>query len=187
MMKPPPARCAGSLRLALAGLALACAAGGAQADPPAVIDSNSIIRSLSPAAGTTTRGFTVEARSSAAAGSGGGGGGGKVNLDIRFANDSNQLTPAADAQLSQLGAALNAPALAQARFLIAGHTSATGDPKHNQQLSEHRARAVRTYLLEHFSIAPQRIETRGYGSSHPLPQYAPTAQEQRRVEISTLP
>jgi outer membrane protein OmpA-like peptidoglycan-associated protein len=170
--------------LVLAVLATCVRCGQVYADPPAVIDTSSIVRGLTPA-GPTTRGFEVEARTTQPAPAAAGGG--KVNLDIRFANDSNQLTPAAHEQLAQLGAALNSPALAHARFQIAGHTSATGDPRHNQQLSENRARAVRAYLLQQFGIAPERIEATGFGASHPLPQYAPTALQQRRVEISTLP
>jgi outer membrane protein OmpA-like peptidoglycan-associated protein len=108
-------------------------------------------------------------------------------LDIRFANDSNRLTQAAHAQLAQLAAALKSPELASSRFLIAGHTSATGSPEHNLRLSEARAQAVRAYLLKRFNIAPGRIEASGFGASHPLPDVAPDALEQRRVEISTLP
>lgn len=169
--------------MVLAVLATLLRCGPGHAEPPAVVDSNSIVRGLTPA-GATTRGFAVEARNTQPSPAPGAG---KVNLDIRFGNDSNQLTPAAHAQLAQLGAALNSPALSKTRFQIAGHTSATGNAQHNQQLSESRARAVRAYLLEHFGIAPDRIEATGFGSSHPLPQYAPTAVQQRRVEISTLP
>jgi len=168
--------------LVLAVLATSLQCGLGHTEPPAVIDSGSIVRSLTPA-GPTTRGFAVEARNTQPAA----GGAGKVSLDIRFGNDSDQLTAATHAQLAQLGDALNAPALAHARFQIAGHTSATGDARHNQQLSENRARAVRAYLLEHSGIAPERIEATGFGASRPLPQYAPTALQQRRVEISTLP
>jgi len=158
-------------------------AGGAAvlADPPAVVDSQSIVRSLRPA--PATRGLRVEARPSGGTVSGGH----EVNLDIRFASDSDRLTEAAHAQLEQLGTALISPELAHARFRVAGHTSATGSAAHNLRLSQARARAVRTYLLEHFSIAPERIEATGYGSSRPLPNFPPNALQQRRVEISALP
>jgi len=173
-------------------LPLAALAGGvpAPADAQAVVDSQSIVRSLrAPAA--ATRGLVVEPR--AAAGSGESShpaavaGERKVALDIRFASDSDRLTPAAHAQLEQLGAALNSPELTRTRFLIAGHTSATGSAEHNLHLSQARARAVRSYLLEHFSIAPERIEATGYGSARPLPGLSPNALQQRRVEISALP
>ncbi len=163
---------------------------GAPADPPAVVDSQSIVRSLRPA--PATRGLIVAPRTSggsASAASPGAAGSNerKVTLDIRFTSDSDRLTAAAHAQLDQLGAALNSPELAHSRFLIAGHTSATGPAEHNLHLSQARARSVRAYLLERFRIAPDRIEASGYGSSRPLPDFPRNALQQRRVEISTLP
>jgi outer membrane protein OmpA-like peptidoglycan-associated protein len=153
--------------------------------PPSVVDSQTIVRSLKPAGTTMTRGFEITAKTPA--GSEAGGGSGKINLDIRFANDSNQLTQAAQDQLAALGMALNSPDLAQAKFLIAGHTSATGSAEHNQRLSQARAQSVRSYLVQRFKIAPGRISATGYGSSKPLPNFAPAALQQRRVEIITLP
>src|ERR1700740_2867497 len=131
-------------------LALIGSAGAVWAEPRAVVDSQSIVRSLRPA-GPATRGLTVAARPEPGAGH-------KITLDIRSANDSDRLTEAAHAQLAELGAALESPELARARFLIAGHTSASGAPAHNRRLSEARARSVRGYLLQRFHIAPQRLE-----------------------------
>ncbi|MBV8497579.1 MAG: OmpA family protein [Gammaproteobacteria bacterium] len=173
---------------AFSGLLLLGSTGsvGLRADPPAVLDSQSIVRSLKPA--PVTRGLVVAARPP-----GGGTASGvvseqhKVNLDIRFASDSDRLTESAHSQLEQLGTALNSPELARARFLIAGHTSASGSAAHNLRLSQARARAVRAYLLEHFRLAPERIEATGYGSARPLPDFPPNALQQRRVEISALP
>ena len=169
-------------------------AAAAQSHPQTVIDSQSIVRSLSAPA-PVTRGLIVAPRATAgSAGSGAAGGAAsvatgehKVALDIRFASDSDHLTAAAHAQLEQLGIALKSPELARTRFMIAGHTSATGSAQHNLRLSQARARAVRTYLLEHFEIAPERIEATGYGSSRPLPDFPPNALQQRRVEVSALP
>ncbi len=160
-----------------------------RADPPAVIDSQSIVRSLAPpAAHATTRALSIEPRTSNAGASGGGPPGERrIDLDIRFGNDSHQLSPAAHAQLEQLGVALSSPELAHSRFRIAGHTSSSGAAEHNLRLSESRARAVRQYLIEHSAIAPERLEAVGFGASRPLPDFAPDALEQRRVEISTLP
>jgi OmpA-OmpF porin, OOP family len=163
----------------------------AVADPPAVVDSQTIVRSLSSPA-PLTRGLVVAARTPAGTGAAdaaaeAASGERRVTLDIRFANDSDQLTHAAHAQLEQLGTALNSPELTRSRFLIAGHTSATGSATHNLRLSEARARAVRAYLLERFQIAPGRIEATGYGSSRPLPDFPANALQQRRVEITALP
>lgn len=72
----------------------------------------------------------------------------------------------------------------QRSVLIEGFADSTGSAAHNQQLSERRANAVRTALLD-LGIAPERIATRGYGEAYPL---APNNTEQnrqlnRRVEI----
>lgn len=176
------------LKAATAFLTLAAAPLLLAQEPPAgVVDSNTIIRSLKPGH-VATRGLTIESKASSDAPTGGGAGGsGHINLDIRFGNDSDRLTQATQTQLAALGGALSSPELANAKFLIAGHTSATGSAEHNKKLSEGRARSVRSYLIEHFHIAPQRIEATGYGSSRPLPDYPPAALQQRRVEIVTLP
>jgi outer membrane protein OmpA-like peptidoglycan-associated protein len=155
--------------------------GAALGDPPAtLIDSQRIIHSLQATPSSNTRALVVAQRPTAPDSH-------RVTLDIRFANDSDRLTEAAHAQLAELGTALTSAELAHARFLIAGHTSATGAAEHNQHLSESRARAVRSYLVEHFHIEPQRLASAGYGASQPLPDFPPSALEQRRVEISTLP
>jgi OmpA-OmpF porin, OOP family len=179
----PPACAARTLLLCLAA---AAASPGAGADAPAVVDSASIVRSLS-APPVSTRGFVVEERPGTPAAAPAAASSGKISLDIRFGNDSNRLSPEATAQLAQLGAALNSPTLAHTRFLIAGHTSATGDPRHNQALSEGRARTVRTYLVDHYAVDARRLEAAGFGASRPLPQYPGSAVQQRRVEVSALP
>ena len=168
-------------------LLVTTAAGIALADPPGIVDSQSIVRSLTPSSaarpassGQTTRGIEVAARP-------GSGAPHKVDLDIQFGNNSAQLNEPTHAQLAELGKALNSPELSHARFLIAGHTSATGSAAYNLRLSRSRAQAVRTYLLQTFSISPDRLEATGYGSSRPLSQYPPEAVQQRRVEITTLP
>jgi OmpA-OmpF porin, OOP family len=65
-------------------------------------------------------------------------------------------------------------------FVIEGHTDLSGSPQHNQTLSEHRAEAVKRYLVEH-GIAADRLTTVGYGSSRPLTtDPSPTAQAMNR-------
>jgi outer membrane protein OmpA-like peptidoglycan-associated protein len=109
-----------------------------------------------------------------------------IDRDIPFPNGSARVTSAADRQLAQLGAALTARELQGARFRIAGHTSATGSSSRNQQLSEARAQAVRTYLLRRYQISPERLIATGFGATRLLPQFAPDADRQRRVEVSAL-
>jgi outer membrane protein OmpA-like peptidoglycan-associated protein len=184
-MSRPQAKCCAARRCAASLLPLLLAAGLALSaePPPQELDSQSIVRGLG--GGVSTRGLEVVAKPSSQAA--GDGGVHKIDLDIRFGNDSDKITAAAQSQLTQLGRALSSPQLAHYHFLIAGHTSATGSQAHNQRLSELRARAVRSYLIERFKIAPGRIDATGYGSSRPLPGFAPEALQQRRVEVSALP
>lgn len=185
-MSRPHANCSAARRrgVLLPYLLLLVGLPAAAEPPPQELDSQSIVRGLGGGA-VSTRGLEVAAKPASAAAAGDATH--KIDLDIRFANDSEQITAPAQSQLAQLGRALSSAALAHYRFLIAGHTSATGSRQHNQRLSELRARAVRSYLLEHFKIAPQRIDATGYGSSRPLPGFAPEALQQRRVEVSALP
>jgi len=53
------------------------------------------------------------------------------------------------------------------RVQISGHTSASGSAKYNQKLSERRAKAAKSYLVQEGGIAPVRIATIGYGETRP--------------------
>jgi OOP family OmpA-OmpF porin len=50
---------------------------------------------------------------------------------------------------------------------IQGHTDNKGGPDYNKRLSDLRAAAVRTYLIEH-GIASDRLTSHGYGLERPL-------------------
>jgi outer membrane protein OmpA-like peptidoglycan-associated protein len=67
---------------------------------------------------------------------------------------------------------------ASVRIRIEGHTDSAGNARHNQQLSEARANAVRDYLVAH-GIDAGRIETVGYGGARPV---APNDTEAGRAE-----
>jgi len=70
------------------------------------------------------------------------------------------------------------------RVMIEGFTDSTGDADYNQGLSERRALAVRTALLEK-GIKFDRIEFRGYGEEYPVATNDTAAgrQRNRRIEI----
>jgi outer membrane protein OmpA-like peptidoglycan-associated protein len=53
------------------------------------------------------------------------------------------------------------------RIEVGGHTDNVGGDADNQKLSEQRANAVRTFLLEH-GIAAERVVAKGYGESKPV-------------------
>ena len=72
----------------------------------------------------------------------------------------------------------------QHNVLIEGFTDSTGNTSHNQELSDRRANAVRTALLD-TGIGADRIASRGYGPTFPVASNATAAGRQlnRRVEI----
>ncbi|MFO7592998.1 MAG: OmpA family protein [Pseudomonadota bacterium] len=70
------------------------------------------------------------------------------------------------------------------KALVEGHTDSIGSEAMNQALSERRANAVKSALIN-MGISPDRITTRGYGESYPVAGNDTTAgrQQNRRVEI----
>lgn len=106
-----------------------------------------------------------------------------VNLYVNFDFDSADLTSDARITLDQLGTALRDPKLGAFSFVIAGHTDAKGGADFNQQLSERRAGAVRSYLIAQFGIAAERLTAKGYGKSQLLDPDHPEDGVNRRVQV----
>jgi len=109
-----------------------------------------------------------------------------INLRIQFELNSFDLTSEARKKLELLGEALSSEELAAYRFLIAGHTDASGAASYNQSLSEKRAEAVKYYLAARFPIAGDRLVSQGYGEEVLFDENAPTAAINRRVQIINL-
>lgn len=106
-----------------------------------------------------------------------------VDIEVLFAYDSSEIAPAAAEGLMSLGRALQDPRLAGQKFVIAGHTDAKGAASYNLALSDRRAAAVRTFLVEHFKIAPDNLVARGFGESRLKNPRSPQGPENRRVQV----
>ena len=74
----------------------------------------------------------------------------------------------------------------EVKLRIAGHTSAEGDANVNQKLSEARAQAAVTFLVEHEGIESERLEAAGYGSTVLKNTENPMAPENRRTEFEII-
>ena len=110
---------------------------------------------------------------------------GRVSMSIQFELNSDRIMrPSADS-LSNLATALNSDALKTQRFEVIGHTDASGSQTYNYKLSERRARSVAEYLGV-VGVETTRVKTAGRGPSELLEGVAPTAPQQRRVEIRML-
>lgn len=73
-------------------------------------------------------------------------------------------------------------------LLIEGHTDSDGSSEYNLSLSEARARSVERILLGG-GVAPERMETKGFGESKPIADNRTAAgkAQNRRVEIVLMP
>ncbi len=109
--------------------------------------------------------------------------GASVTLDkIYFATSKYELLPESYGELNELATMLREnPAL---KIRIEGHTDNLGDFDKNVELSRQRAEAVRDYLTKK-GIAPERLETQGYGPTRPVGKGNSEAERRknRRVEF----
>ena len=106
-------------------------------------------------------------------------------LPIQFGFDSDVLRPEARAILNVVAAAMADPALRNSRFLLEGHTDATGSWEYNRGLSQRRANAVAQYLIQQ-GVARDRLLVIGYSWNRLIPGLNPRNAAHRRVEIGRL-
>lgn len=109
-----------------------------------------------------------------------------VDLEVQFKYRSAVLTPEATELLVTLGRALTDERLAKQTFLVAGHTDGRGSDAYNMELSVARAETVRAFLVQHFSIAPERLRTEGHGFRQLKNARNPYARENRRVQVTNI-
>jgi OmpA-OmpF porin, OOP family len=102
--------------------------------------------------------------------------------DVLFEFDKANLTPGALRSLAPLVTFLRENP--DRTISIEGHTDSLGSDAYNQQLSQHRADAVRDFLVQS-GISADRITARGMGKSYPVASNATEAgrQQNRRVEM----
>jgi outer membrane protein OmpA-like peptidoglycan-associated protein len=102
--------------------------------------------------------------------------------DVLFKSGSYELLAGARERLAKVsGIVLAYPSL---RLSVEGHTDSIGTDDYNQQLSEHRAEAVRDYLVQQ-GIAGDTIVASGFGKTAPVASNdtAEGRQQNRRVEL----
>jgi outer membrane protein OmpA-like peptidoglycan-associated protein len=102
--------------------------------------------------------------------------------DVLFRSGSFELLPGARERLAKVsGIVLAYPSL---HVAVEGHTDSVGSDDYNQQLSEHRAQAVRDYFVQQ-GINSTSVEAHGYGKTEPIAtnDTAEGRQQNRRVEL----
>jgi cysteine-rich repeat protein len=105
---------------------------------------------------------------------------------IEFKFDTAIMLPGAEVYLRQVLAVLQQHPEVQ-KLEIQGHTSSEGGPEYNMRLSNDRAKAVLTWLVDH-GIDGQRLVPHGYGLTQPLVpnDSEPHMQRNRRVQFRLL-
>lgn len=103
--------------------------------------------------------------------------------DLPFETGEATLKPGGTLQLDAIADVLAGHPDRQ--ILIEGHTDDVGDEAFNQQLSERRADAVKDFLVSR-NVEAARIETRGFGESHPIASNDDAAGRQMNRRVSIL-
>lgn len=106
--------------------------------------------------------------------------------DILFATDSATVSNGLQADLRNVAGSMNR--YPDTRVNIIGHTDNTGEASYNQQLSQRRAAAVATVLIN-AGVSANRINAVGRGEDQPVASNlnAEGRAQNRRVEIIITP
>jgi len=101
---------------------------------------------------------------------------------VLFASNKSELLPAAQNRLNQVADALLATK--ERKLTVEGHTDSQGSTSYNQELSQQRADAVRSYLISR-GYAGDLIQAQGIGENRPVSDNANAEgrANNRRVEI----
>ncbi len=105
-------------------------------------------------------------------------------ITVLFDNDKSIIKPNFTSDLNKLGEFLKD--FPKAKGEVSGHTDNVASDKYNLGLSQRRADAVKNYLGKTFSIAPERITSKGYGESKPVADNKTKAgkAKNRRIEAN---
>lgn len=112
-----------------------------------------------------------------------------VTVYLYFKSGSSELAGVhSKKQLASLGKALSAPALADAKLEIGGHTDAQGSSAFNQSLSEKRVAHIRDLLVGSYGVNADNLTVKGYGETQPMAANDSEAgrSKNRRVVIKRL-
>jgi len=104
-------------------------------------------------------------------------------LDINFDNNKSDIKPEYHDELQKVAEFLTE--FPKATGTIEGYTDSTASRKYNLDLSQRRADSVRDYLIKKFSIAPERISTKGYGPDKPVGDNKTAAGRAKNRRIET--
>jgi OOP family OmpA-OmpF porin len=88
------------------------------------------------------------------------------NVRVLFANNSDEITNPGDAEIVDFANFMKR--FGKVDAVIEGHASAPGNDDYNMKLSQRRADAFRTLLIERYGIASRRLTAQGFGETQLL-------------------
>jgi outer membrane protein OmpA-like peptidoglycan-associated protein len=111
----------------------------------------------------------------------------EITEKIQFEYNKAVILPQSFALMDEIAATLKKNPHIK-KVAIEGHASSEGDPKRNLKLSDERAKAVQTYLVEKGGIAAAALTAKGYGITKPIADNATEEgkEKNRRVEFTIL-
>lgn len=103
-------------------------------------------------------------------------------MDIHFDTNKSDIKPQFHNELKKMADFLTE--FPNATGVIEGHTDNVGSKALNMKLSQRRADNIRTYLVDRFGVAPERIKAVGYGPTKPVADNQTSAGRElnRRIE-----
>lgn len=106
----------------------------------------------------------------------------RVELDVKFDFDKSTVKSESMGDIQNLADFMKQ--YPQTTTVVEGHTDSVGTDAYNQKLSERRAAAVKTVLVNQYGVAGNRVDSVGYGESRPVADNATEAGRavNRRVE-----
>jgi OOP family OmpA-OmpF porin len=107
-------------------------------------------------------------------------------VEIKFDPDSPNIRPESYRTLGRIADTLCHHTLLSHKFLIVGHTDATGKRENNLILSQRRADSIRNVLVTTFKISPKRLQAVGLGEEQLLDAAHPNAAINQRVQVVTV-
>jgi OOP family OmpA-OmpF porin len=90
----------------------------------------------------------------------------EVKLNVQFAVGKTTIAPGYDSDLKELAVFMSEHP--NTKIEIQGHTDSSGSKAINKRLSESRAQAVKTHLVNELKVDAARVDAKGYGDELPV-------------------
>jgi OmpA-OmpF porin, OOP family len=88
-----------------------------------------------------------------------------LQVAVEFLSGRTEIDQRYRAELEKIARTIS---MTSGKIQIEGHTDSVGSAAKNLELSRRRAENVRTYLIDHFNLPPERLTAVGFGASQPV-------------------